>query len=294
MRRAGALHWNGTGAMRRSRRYLALFGAIALASVALPMTSALAATSGTGTTSTSLTSGSLSVGSVGSATTLTGTVAGAAAGTLPSVSMTDSTGTGDGWNGTLGVSDLTYTGLWAPVGGATALTTTTSGAFTGTVDGVEYVVTANTILSGAGGYSWTSTDSADPSGSGTAVAATANPVGLGITINFGTQSPAAASEYVIKVGTQSATALSLDSAAGSVTTTSGNTPPVLVNTGAVVTGGGVGATAYSSTAIKWVSAALATGMGTYSLVPGVSVASDVTSWAATYTAGLQYSIVTGP
>lgn len=258
---------------------------------------AYAGTTGTGSTGASLSSGSLAVTAVGTQTTLSGTVAAQnITGDLPSVTLQDTTGLGLGWNATVGVSDLTYTGTWAPVGSATALTTDTSGAFTGAVDGVTYTVTTGAIAAGVGTFTYTSTDSADPSGSGSAAADTNEAVGTqGLTINFGTQTIATNTEYRIHVGTQSSTALSLDTAASGagVTTTDGNTPPTLANNGSSLPGGGVGSASYG-TAVQFVSAAVDDGMGTYVVTPGVEFASDVTSWAATYSAGLQYSIVSGP
>jgi hypothetical protein len=46
--------------------------------------------------------------------------------------------------------------------------------------------------------------------------------------------------------------------------------------------------------IEFVSAAPDTGMGNYIVNPGVTFNADVNSWAAIYTANVQYSIVTGP
>jgi hypothetical protein len=281
-------------APRRSRRIL-LVGAATLASVAAPLTSAFAATSGVGSTQLTITVGALSVGAVGSTTTLTSAaVGGTATGTLPSVVMSDTTDTGAGWNATVGVSNLTFTGSWAAQGSSPSLTTRTSGAFTDTQNGVQYVVTTGTITGGAGPFTWTSTDSDDSAGgSGATAASVASPIGTkGISINFGVQPIITGSVYTIKAGTQLATALSL-STGGSVTTIDGNTKPTLVAAG-TVTGGGAGATAYSASPLKMASAAIGTGMGTYSLVPGVSVVTDNNSWAGLYTAGLQYSIVAGP
>ncbi|MHB1599470.1 MAG: hypothetical protein ACYCXY_11430 [Acidimicrobiales bacterium] len=274
--------------LRRRPRHLGrgalVATAVALVAVLAPAGAAFAAT---GTSSATTTSGSLSIGTT-TPETISVPVAGTGNGILPSAVWADTTGTGDGWNGTVAVSDLSYTGAWVAQGSATALTTATSGAFTGTQDGVEYTVTTGTITSGAGSYTWTSTDTTtgNPTGSGTAVASTANLVGtLGVTIDFGTQSLTSGYVYVIKAGTQAASAFSLDTSA-----TGASIAPV---SGTTVSGGGVASSAYG-TAVKFVSAALNTGMGSYTVDPGAQVAADASSWATTYTAGVQFSIVTGP
>jgi hypothetical protein len=257
-----------------------------------------AAFAATSTSTVTTTSGSLSIGSV-TPKTITVAVGTTGNGILPSAPWSDTTGTGDGWNGTVAVSDFTYTGSWVAQGSATALATTTSGAFTDTQDGVEYTVTTGAITAGVGTYSWTSTDAADAAGgTGVAAAGVANAIGTkGVTINFGTQSLTSGSVYVIKVGTQPASALALDaSATGAAITASSTTTsadPTFVNSGTTVVGGGVGATSYG-TAVKFVSAALTTGMGTYTIAPGAAISADASSWVASYTAGVQYSIVTGP
>lgn len=262
-----------------------LLGVLAPAGVAFASTAS--------TSSATLTSGSLSIGTV-TPETVSVPVAGTSTGILPSAKWSDTTGSGDGWDGTVAVSDLVYTGSWKAEGSATALDTATSGAYTGTVDGDEYTITTGTITSGAGSYTWTSNNpggSGSYNGSGNADASTANAVGTrGITIDFGTQSLASGSVYEIKAGTLPASAMSLDTlATGSgVTASSGTTSeaPALV-------GSGVGQTDYG-TAVKFVSALADTGMGTYTVNPGVKVTADASSWAATYAAGVEYSIVTGP
>jgi hypothetical protein len=175
------------------------------------------------------------------------------------------------------------------------LNTVTSGAFTDTVDGVTYTVTTGLITAGIGSFSYTSTDANDASGSGTSIIGNTAIGTKGLTLNFGGQTIASGSQYRIHAGTQSSSAVSLNTGAGGagVTITSGNTAPSLTNNGATLTGGGVSSSSYG-TAVKFVSAATGNGMGTYVATPGVNVATDATSWAATYSAGLQYSIVSGP
>lgn len=267
--------------------------------VLVPATAAVAANGpGTGTSSLGLTGGSLSIG-VPNDHTITAAVGGYGVGILPDASWSDATGSGSGWKGSVAVSDLTYTGSWVNQGSAPALIAATSaGAFSDTQEGVQYTVTTATISAGAGTFTYTSNDTADGSGSGSAVASTSANVGTkGVTINFGTQAITSGSVYVIRVGTQSTTAFSLESTASSagiapaVGTTSPN--PTLDLATTTVTGGGVGATAYG-TAIPFVSAALNQGMGSYTVTPGARVQSDSNSWAATYTAGVLYTILTGP
>jgi len=110
-------------------------------------------------------------------------------------------------------------------------------------------------------------------------------------------SAASGTAYEIKAGTQAASALSLDTSASGASITASSTTtsadPTFAGNGTTVTGGGVGSTTYGS-AVKFVSAALNTGMGTYTVDPGASVTADTSSWTATYTAGVQLSIVTGP
>lgn len=280
---------------RRRRGSLVAAGA-GLLVLAAPLT---AFAGSTGTVSTSLNGGSLSVVSVtNQSSPITATVAGSGNGLLPEVQLADTTGTGNGWNASIAVSDLTYTGSWVAQGSATALSTTTSGAFTDTVDGVTYTVTTGAIASGVGSFTYTSTDAADSSGSGTAVASTANAVGTkGLTINFGTQTLASGSKYVLHAGTQNASALVVDTGATGAGVTAVGTSstllPTLVSNGTTLTGGGVASSAYGS-AVKVVDAALGYGMGTYNANPGATFTSDVTSFAGTYSAGVQYTIASGP
>ena len=99
------------------------------------------------------------------------------------------------------------------------------------------------------------------------------------------------------MGTQLNSALPLNTSAGGASITAGagttSADPGFVNNSTIVAGGGVPATAYG-TAVKFVSAAVNTGMGTYTVDPAVQVTADPSSWAATYTAGVQFSIVSGP
>lgn len=288
-----------SSAPKRPRRFgkkAALFGAVTLVGVLGPTGIAFA---GTSTSTSKATSGSLSIGTITSES-ISAPVAGTGTGILPSAPWSDTTGTGDGWNGTVAVSDFTYTGAWTqPTGTLLALASSTS-AFLGTADGVEYTVTVGTGTTTSTPFTWTSTDPTDKAGgSGTATNGTAIEVGTtGLWINFTSGTAYSAETYQIDAGTQAASALSLDTSAAtgesitpSSTTTSPN--PAWVGNSANVTGGGVGATAYGSP-VQFVSAALNTGMGTYTLNPGASISLDSASWDVSYTAGVQYSIVTGP
>jgi hypothetical protein len=284
---------------RTGRRALVLAFASGLALLASTGVAAASGTS-TGTSSTSLTAGSLSIGATTNKT-ISVPVAGTGSGILPAAAWTDSTGSGAGWNGTAAVSDFTYTGSWVQMSGTTTALASASSVFTGTGDGVEYTVTVGSGGSGTSTpYAWTSTDATDNAGgSGTATNGTAVEIGTkGIFINFASSTtyPSGA-EYQIDAGTQSTSALSLDTSAtgAGITAASGTTSadPAFVNGGTTVTGGGVGSTSYG-TAVKVTASVVNTGMGTYTVDPGAQVNADASSWAATYTAGVQYSIVTGP
>ncbi|MHB8452007.1 MAG: hypothetical protein ACYDAQ_16405 [Mycobacteriales bacterium] len=274
-------------------------GFVAVTAGLLVLAAPMAAFAGsTGTVSTSLTGGSLSVVSVTNPSSpIAATVAGSGSGLLPEVQVADTTGTGDGWNTTVAVSDLTYTGTWVAQGGATPLTTATSAPYSDTLDGITYTVVAGSIALGVGSFTYTSTDAADASGSGTAAASTAVAVGTkGLTINFGTQTVSSGSTYVIHAGTQNASALMVDtSASGAVVTlVSGSSlMPTLVGGGTTITGGGVASNAYGS-AVKVVDAAVGYGMGTYTASPGATFTSDINSLAGSYTAGVEYTIASGP
>ncbi|HZU73422.1 MAG TPA: hypothetical protein VE990_11700, partial [Acidimicrobiales bacterium] len=100
----------------------AVAGAGALAAVGVgQQTAAWAGTSATGNTSAAIVGGSLSVGSVGTMTALAPSIGGTATGALPSAQWADDTGLGLGWNGTVAISPLTYTGTWTASSGSVAL-----------------------------------------------------------------------------------------------------------------------------------------------------------------------------
>jgi hypothetical protein len=274
-------------------------GAAAVAGLVAVAGPAFAATSASGTENLTLSAGTLSVSNVQPGT-LSGTVAGTATGTLPSAQFSDTTGSGDGWNGTLALSTFDYTGSWvagtnSSTGAASsALASTSAGTYTGSHDGDTYYVKVTSVSSTTVDASWYSTYNST-GGTITATEGTATAVGTnGITIDFGT-STAAGDNYSVHVGVQPASAVSLDTSASGagVTAATGTTSPdpTLVNNGTTITAGGVGTL---GTAVPVVEAAVDTGMGTYTVVPGAQAVTDAASWAATYVANAEYTIVTGP
>jgi hypothetical protein len=245
---------------------------------------------------------------------------GTGAGWIGSVQVSDFTYTG------LWTTGGNYLGSSDPVSGGPQgedSSTAAGGAYTGTQDGVVYTVnfTAATLVPPvAASFIWTSTNTADPGSAlpvNSIVATTGiNKVGdQGITIDFGTTLPTTSAVYQIQAGTQGSSALSLNSgvlatanapAAGVVTADGSiSAPPALVNgdagtgtdpstLGTAVSGPTTGTAQTYGTPTTFVAAAANTGMGSYTVNPGVSFNADVNSWAAIYTANVQYSIVTGP
>ena len=218
-------------------------------------------------------------------------------GLLPTAVWSDATGSGYGWNGTVAVSDFTYTGAWTNTG--SPLVDATSGAYTGTQDGVVFTVDATGISNGAGSFTWSSTASTNSTGSGTAVASIATVLDTqGVSINFGTATETPGTLFELQAGTQASSALSLlSSAVGAGATVedgSLSAPPALVSAEATVSGPSTGPAEGYGAAIKFVAAAANTGMGSYTVNPGVSFTADQNSWANLYTANVEYSIVTGP
>jgi hypothetical protein len=250
------------------------------------------------TTGAQVQGGTLEIGTInnsGNIPVSMGTLLGV--GLLPSAAWSDATGSGSGWNGTVAVSDFTYTGVWTNTG--SPLVDATSGAYTGTQDGVVFTVDATGISNGAGSFTWSSTASTSNTGSGTAAASIATVIdGQGVSINFGTASPTAGTLYQLQAGTQAPSALSLlsteNSAAVTVVDGSLSAPPALVSANTTVAGPSSGTPQLYGTPLKFVAAAPNTGMGEYLVVPGVTFHADVNSWAALYTANVEYSIVTGP
>lgn len=288
---------------RRSPRWRSVASVAAVSALAVlgSAAAAVASTTSTGTSAAELKEGSLSIGA-STEEKIAVPIAGSGNGILPQAEWTDSTGTGKGWNGTVAISDFSYTGSWSQTSGTETALGASSSAFTDTSDGVTYTVTVE-----KGGttsetpYSWTSTDSTDKAG-GTGKATNGTPVEIGtkgIKVNFasGTAYPEGAT-YQIHGGTLPKSALALDTAAtgaeiATVTGTTSEAPSFVNNEVAVEGGTTVGSTVYG-TAVKIISATENTGMGSYTVDPGAQVTADASAWKATYTAGVQYSIITGP
>jgi len=243
----------------------------------------------TPTESATITGGSLSVTPTGNgsiAATLGQGVS--ATGTLPPATWDDSTGTGNGWNGTIEATPLNYTGTWNDEGSATALTTDTSAPFTGSADGITYTVN----VSSEGTFTYTSNDPSDPSGSGTFTAGTAAAVGkFGLTITL--PSGETNGQFVLNCGTQNTSSLVFASSGTTITPVSTTSPsPTVVDAGDTIETGAT--TGDYGSAFEILSAAIDTGMGAYNVTPAVKFTPDNNSWASTYTADVLYSIASGP
>lgn len=260
----------------------------------------------TGTTSASVTGGSLSVGSVGTMSALTPAIGSSSTGALPSAQWADDTGTGSGWNGTVAISPLAFTGTWVAGSNngstSTSLTSTAAGSYTGTADGVSYTLKVTTATTGGvTAFSYTSTAAADPSGTGSATNGTPTAVGNeGLAITFDSSGTYKVGDtYTVLTGTQSASALTVDTATAPAVSSSNTTSPGpgYVNNGSTIPAGSAVGTVNSAGAVRVLSAALgqgASGTGYYTAAPGVSITADNNSWAKTYSGTLVYSIVTGP
>ncbi|MHB8508113.1 MAG: hypothetical protein ACYDGR_05610 [Candidatus Dormibacteria bacterium] len=250
--------------------------------------------------------GTLSVGSVGTAT-VTATIGNAStSGSLPSATWSDSTGLGLGWNGTIAVTVFNLTGAWSASGGSAALGTTSSPIYTGAGSGY-YRVSVTSCTFNPTGSALAFSFAGLETGSGTATVAplttATSSIGTsGVQITWAAQGAsaiscpyAAGNAYTIKVGNLAGSALTLadNNASATITPQAGTiaTAPVFVNPTAAVPGGT--ATAVGSE-VKFLSAALTTGGGSYSVVPYGSLAYDASVWASTYTATIQYTIYSGP
>jgi len=250
----------------------------------------------TPTESATITGGSLSVTPTGNGS-VTATLGQnvSATGTLPPATWDDSTGTGDGWTGSIEATALNYTGTWstaAPAGSGvsmTALTTDTSAPFTGSADGITYTV----AVTGSGTFTYTSNDPSDASGSGTFTAgspATVGKYGLTITIQSGIGK---GNSYVLNCGTQNASSLTIPSSGTTITPVSTTSPSPFFIGGNETIETGNGSGGYGSAA-PLLSAGVDTGMGAYNVNPAVKFTPDNNSWASTYTSDVLYSIASGP
>lgn len=270
----------------------------ALAATAAPL-GAKAATSSTGTLS--LLGGGLSISGMSSfTTTATSLSVGSLATPMNNAIWADNTGSGAGWNGTVAVSQFVDQGAWTQTAGTTAaLQTTSSGAYTGTAGAgsIDVTVTADTLLNVTYTYTDIENGTSTP-GAGTAVKGTATALGLnGITITFASGTTYSTNAiYDVKFGILPTSALALTTSQATVSATGstqgGANLPTFQNNSSTVTAGGP---TTAGSAVKFISAAVNTGKGTFSVTPGGTITWDPNNvWPASYTASLQYNIVSGP
>lgn len=282
-----------------SRRRLIAGGAVLAAVVAstVPL-GAGAATSSTGTLA--LLGGGLSISNMSTFTTAaTSLSAGSLSTPMNPATWADTSGTGAGWNGTVAVTQFVYQGTWSQTSGTTAnLSPNTSGAYTGTAgDGsIVVTVTLDTLVNVT--YTYTDLENgASTPGAGTAVKGTPSTLTNGITITFASGTTYATNAtYQVNFGILPTSALQLHTASGSLaasgTTQGGSNLPAWANDGTTVTAGGPSTL---GSAVKFVSAAVNTGKGTFDVTPGGTITWDPNNvWPANYTANLTYNIVSGP
>jgi len=262
-------------------------------SLALVSPAAYASTSATAPQTLAVQAGTLFVSNTTPAN-ITAPVDGSGSGDLPAALWGDTTGTGDGWQGSVAASNFVYTGQWTPTGSSPALGSSSSASYTGSADGDTYTVSVTGVSGSTINFSYSSQNGA--TGTGTATAGTAANVGTnGLTITFSSSTTySTGDEYQIQVGSQNKNALTLaDSGSpASVAPYQGttSTAPTFVNQTAAVTGGG----STYGTAVPILSAPTYTGMGEYTVTPAATVNTDINSWAATYTGQIQYTISSGP
>lgn len=292
----GGLFWG--------RRRRVTLGAVlaALVAVAVPL-GAWAATNSTATLALGL--GSLSISGMSAySTASTAVSAGSLATPLNSATWSDTTGVGLGWNGTIAVTQFVDQGAWSQTAGTTtALSSTASGAYNGSAGAGVITVTVtqavDTIVATTLSISYSDTENGvTTSGSATATKGSATTLVHGLTITFasGTAYPQNAA-YQSKYGILPTTALALNTAQASVTasgsTAGGLNLPAFVNNGSTVTAGGP--STYSASPVKFISAGLLQGVGSFTVAGGATITWDPNNtWQANYTAGMQYNIVSGP
>jgi len=262
-------------------------------SLALVSSAAYASTSATAPQTLAVQAGTLFVSNT-TPSNITAPVDGSGSGDLPTALWGDTTGTGDGWQGSVAASNFVYTGQWTPTGSAPALGSTSSASYTGSADGDTYTVSVTGVSGSTISFSYSSQNGA--TGTGTDTAGTAANVGTnGLTITFSSSTTySTGDEYQIQVGSQNKNALTLadGGSPASVAPYQGttSTAPTFVNQTAAVTGGG----STYGTAVSILSAPTDTGMGEYTVTPAATVNTDINSWAATYTGQIQYTISSGP
>jgi hypothetical protein len=283
--------------MQRKRTFarLAVVGTtVTLVAVTALADDVHAATSGVGTDTFTVTGGSLGLASVGSAafavTLGSGTVTTAAT-NLNSGNYSDTTGSGAGWNGTVALEQFVNTQSWVPTG--SALSTNTSGGYTGTVVDANYQVTVTSDGGTTVAVAWTGTES----GSGTATKNAAFTVGThGITITFATGTTYVATDrYNIKADVLATSAMTMavgGSCTATGTTGTGTNIPVMINTASTVTGGTYNA---FGAAVKVISGPVGEGLGTFTCTPKATLSVDSNNaLSGSYTANAQFTIATGP
>ena len=276
--------------MRTSRIIAAVVGMAAVACA----TSPLRVQAATGLDTLTVTGGSLSVASVGAAnfavTLNSGTVTTAAT-SLNAGTYSDTTGSGAGWNGTIALYRFVNTQAWVPNG--TALLTNASATYTGTANNAWYQVAVTAQAPTTVNVTW----SGQESGSGVATKGSAFAIGtLGLTITFNAANTYLTTDtYTIKADVLPTTALVMAAGGSCVaqgSTVSGANLPTMTNTSATITGG-----TYNTfgSAVKVITAAVNAGIGSFICTPKATISTDSNlTWASSYTATAQYSIVTGP
>jgi hypothetical protein len=280
--------------LRRGRLLTMTVTGICLGGLALPLSTltASAATTATSTDTLTLTAGALSVAAVSAGSTTAALGSSPASSSLAVTDWGDTTGGGAGWNSTMAVSLFNDTGTWSMTGGTDALVLSTSAAYTGSGTQAHYAVT---VTSDSGGNitaavtgTETATITAQPKSSPIAVGT------HGVTIKFDTGTTyVSGDQFTLHAGNLAASALVLG--AGTSITANGTTTataPAFTNSGSTIIGGT--ATTVGS-GVKFATAAVSTGMGSFRVTPSGTIAFDGNlDWAGAYTAQVSYSIVTGP
>jgi hypothetical protein len=277
---------------------IALVGAMSAVGILGTGATAFASSTSTATQTATITSGSLSV-AASAPGTISVPVAGTSIGSLPASVWANDTGSETGWTGSVAASNLTYTGQWVASSGATALTTTAAGAYTGTQDGLSMTAT----VTGTDTVQWTTntpvcSGCANITPSATYTPGTALALSNGITINL-PSGVATGSSYTVEFGTQASGAMSLTAnpSDSSVTDASGNTDPppsLILSTLTPLTAPASGSSFGTPVAFLSAAANVDQGMGSFNVTPGFELVSDQNSWAGNYVANIEYSIASGP
>ena len=193
-----------------------------------------------------------------------------AATSLNAGTYADSTGSGAGWNGTLALYRFVNTQAWVPSG--TALLSNTSATYTGTANNAWYQVAVTAQAATTVNVTW----SGQESGSGVATKGSAFAIGtLGLTITFNAANTYLTTDtYTIKADVLPTTALVMATGGSCVaqgTTASGANLPAMTNTSATITGG-----TYNTfgSAVKVITAAVNTGIGTFICTPKATISTD--------------------